>query len=59
MQTGDMEASGGMESTHGEGFTSSGDPVCWLGQVCDECGALVEAALPATCWRCGAVVAPV
>lgn len=48
-----------MESTHGEGFTSSGDPVCWLGQVCDECGALVEAALPATCWRCGAVVAPV
>ncbi len=38
-------------------FTPAGDPVCWLEHVCDECGALIEGALPATCWRCGAEVA--
>ncbi|MBB5632740.1 hypothetical protein BKA04_000963 [Cryobacterium mesophilum] len=40
----------------GEEFTSTGDPVCWLEHVCDECGALIDGALPATCWRCGAAV---
>lgn len=39
-------------------FTSQGDPVCWIEHVCDECGALVEGQLPATCWRCGAQVTP-
>lgn len=40
----------------GEGFTPTGEPVCWLDRVCDECGALVEGDLPAVCWRCGAEV---
>lgn len=53
-----MEASEGTNPRHGEDFTSAGDPVCWLGQVCDECGALIEAALPTICWRCGAAVIP-
>ena len=35
-----------------------GDPVCWLEQVCPDCGALVSAELPARCWRCEALVAP-
>ncbi|MFC5929252.1 hypothetical protein [Cryobacterium melibiosiphilum] len=35
-----------------------GDPVCWLERVCPDCGALVEAELPAECWRCGATVSP-
>jgi hypothetical protein len=39
-------------------FTPQGDPVCWLENVCDECGALVEGRLPAVCWRCGAQVTP-
>lgn len=37
---------------------TGGDPVCWLEHVCPECGALVEAELPAVCWRCGAEVFP-
>ena len=37
---------------------AGGDPVCWLEQVCPECGALVEADLPAMCWRCGVEVQP-
>lgn len=37
----------------GEEFTPTGEPVCWLESVCDECGALIEGALPAICWRCG------
>ncbi|QYH35544.1 hypothetical protein FFT87_06005 [Salinibacterium sp. M195] len=35
---------------------AQGDGVCWLPRVCTECGALVEGALPADCWRCGAEV---
>jgi rubrerythrin len=35
---------------------SGGDPVCWLSQVCEECGLLVEEDLPAVCPRCGATV---
>ena len=31
---------------------AGGDPVCWLAQVCVECGALREGA--GACWRCGA-----
>jgi hypothetical protein len=53
-----MEASEDTGARHREGFTPAGDPVCWLEHVCDECGALVEGALPATCWRCGAPVVP-
>lgn len=29
---------------------SGGDPVCWLGRVCPECGALVE--FGTVCPRC-------
>jgi hypothetical protein len=35
---------------------AGGDAACWLARVCDACGALVEAPLPAVCWRCGADV---
>ncbi|WP_268921434.1 hypothetical protein [Paramicrobacterium fandaimingii] len=34
--------------------TPSGDPACWLSQVCDECGALIDDDSD-TCWRCGTV----
>ncbi|MBX3094195.1 MAG: hypothetical protein KF680_06620 [Cryobacterium sp.] len=37
-------------------FEPVGDAVCWLESVCDECGALIEAELPAECWRCGSEV---
>ena len=37
-------------------FESVGDRVCWLESVCEECGALIEAQLPAKCWRCGSLV---
>ncbi len=35
---------------------SNGEAVCWLGQVCPECGAMIETELPADCWRCGKLV---
>jgi flavin reductase (DIM6/NTAB) family NADH-FMN oxidoreductase RutF len=57
--------SGAVESAepHGVAFSLTadpvaGDPACWLPRVCDACGALTEAALPAPCWRCGELVAP-
>lgn len=31
-------------------FTEGGDPVCWVSQVCAECGAFVEGDV---CARCG------
>jgi hypothetical protein len=46
-----------MELTEPPEFESVGDRVCWLESVCPECGALVEAELPADCWRCGTRVA--
>jgi hypothetical protein len=30
-----------------------GDPACWLGRVCAECGALIEGPRGTACWRCG------
>jgi hypothetical protein len=40
-----------------------GDPACWLGQLCPECGAVVDrgpsADSPDRCWRCGATGTPV
>ena len=35
------------ESAPAEG----GDPVCWLHQLCPECGAMPDR--PDVCWRCG------
>jgi len=29
-----------------------GDAACWLGRVCDNCGALVEGSRGVPCWRC-------
>ncbi|MHA6630631.1 hypothetical protein ACU61A_34780 [Pseudonocardia sichuanensis] len=30
-----------------------GDPVCWLGALCPECGAMPSEGTD-RCWRCGA-----
>lgn len=30
-----------------------GDPVCWLGRLCPECGAMPTEDSPDHCWRCG------
>ncbi|WP_345421068.1 hypothetical protein [Pseudonocardia xishanensis] len=29
-----------------------GDPVCWLGRLCPECGAMPTEDSPERCWRC-------
>jgi hypothetical protein len=42
-----------MNEQHPEEFSPTGDAVCWLERVCQDCGALIEEELPATCWRCG------
>jgi rubrerythrin len=34
--------------------TEGGDPACWVGQVCPECGRFSEQANPVTCPNCGA-----
>ncbi|MFD4421463.1 hypothetical protein ACFWN7_08160 [Agromyces sp. NPDC058484] len=31
-----------------------GDPACWLGRVCPECGAMIEGPIGRACWTCGA-----
>ena len=37
----------------------AGEPVCWIGQLCPECGAMPEGAgaqdPSVPCWRCGTV----
>lgn len=35
-----------------EPIEMGGDPACWLGRVCDNCGALVEGSRGVPCWRC-------
>ncbi len=35
------------------GDEHGGDPACWLGRVCPECGALIEGPMSRPCWRCG------
>ncbi|MEV1292708.1 hypothetical protein [Pseudonocardia sp. NPDC049635] len=38
------------------GDDTAGDPVCWLDQLCPECGAMPSGgggAGPRRCWRCG------
>ncbi|HEX3590480.1 MAG TPA: hypothetical protein VHV74_12690 [Pseudonocardiaceae bacterium] len=35
-----------------------GDPACWLGRVCPECGRLTDRDAPATCPNCGAALPP-
>jgi len=36
-----------------------GDAACWLGRVCDHCGALIEGSRGVPCWRCNAPWEPV
>ncbi len=35
-----------------------GDAVCWLHELCPECGAMPTAEQPDRCWRCGYSAAP-
>ena len=35
-----------------------GDAVCWLPQLCPECGAMPTGEHPERCWRCDAVLTP-
>jgi hypothetical protein len=37
---------------HGVDATKAGDPVCWLHELCSECGAMPTAGSPDRCWRC-------
>jgi hypothetical protein len=32
---------------------AGGDPACWLGALCAECGAVIEGPPGTACWRCG------
>lgn len=41
---------------HESGQEASGDPVCWLSRVCQDCGLFAEAEPPTTCERCGAPI---
>ncbi|MCQ4041438.1 DUF488 domain-containing protein [Streptantibioticus rubrisoli] len=34
-----------------------GDPACWAGLVCPECGRIPDASTAVTCWSCQAVTA--
>ncbi len=34
-----------------------GDPACWAGRICPECGRIPDASTGATCWSCHAVTA--
>jgi len=36
-----------------EPIDQGGDAACWLGRVCDNCGALIEGSRGVLCWRCG------
>jgi len=36
-----------------------GDAACWLGRVCDNCGALIEGSRGVPCWRCNTPWRPV
>jgi len=35
-----------------EPLDQGGDAACWLGRVCDNCGALIEGSRGVPCWRC-------
>jgi hypothetical protein len=46
----------GLRSDRGD---EGGEAVCWLGQLCPECGAMPSADSPDRCWRCGRTATPV
>jgi nitrile hydratase subunit beta len=35
---------------------AGGDPVCWLHELCPECGAVPDPQVPGRCWRCGTIL---
>jgi len=44
----------GQYPNDGDPDDGGGDAVCWLHQLCPECGAMpAEDAPTGTCWRCG------
>lgn len=51
-----MTAAADREPTRRPDFdpAEGGDAACWLGRVCDDCGALNEGPRSLPCWRCGA-----
>jgi hypothetical protein len=49
----EREAHLGNGATIDIGDEFGGDPACWLGRVCAECGALIEGSMSQPCWRCG------
>lgn len=48
------EPAGQQQPTRPRPDTEGGDPACWLGQVCPECGRFSEQDAPARCPHCGA-----
>jgi len=40
-------------------IVQGGDDACWLGRVCDNCGALIEGSRGVPCWRCNTPWRPV
>ena len=42
--------------TMADGEDEPGDAVCWLHQLCPECGAMPTKEQPERCWRCGATL---
>jgi hypothetical protein len=42
-----------------EPWDQGGDAACWLGRVCDNCGALIEGSRGMPCWRCNTPWEPV
>lgn len=36
-----------------DGDEPVGDTVCWLHQLCPDCGAMPSPGHPGRCWRCG------
>ena len=45
---------GGGDDRGQPGPPDGGDPACWLGRVCPECGRLDDGPPPAHCPGCGA-----
>jgi len=41
-----------LEPDRGASVEQGGDAACWLGRVCDSCGALIEGSRGVPCWRC-------
>ncbi len=48
------DAEPGLEGGEEKAWLDAGDPVCWLDQVCERCGNLVEPPTADRCPACGA-----